>query len=160
MSPATGDHLNDRTGIHYIANGLGHLDASLIQHKAMGEHALVGSRPGRCHTSQQTALKPACRSTDNTWCVGLWSPSRLTHHSSVASSPHNSSVSLLICFIHPHHSSVSFIHSLSHSLIESKTDSLIRCAFIHLFLESFNHLSVHSHSCICLFVMKVPPPSI
>ena len=60
------DHLNDRTGIYYIANGFGHLDASLIEHKAMGEHALVGSRPSRGNTGQQTALKPACRSTDKT----------------------------------------------------------------------------------------------
>ncbi len=66
MTQGIWDHLNDRTGIYNIANGFGHLDASLIEHKAVGEHALVGSRPGRCDTSQQTALKPACRSIDNT----------------------------------------------------------------------------------------------
>ena len=65
MTQGKWDHLNDRPGVHYIANGFGHLDASLIQHKAVGEHALVGSRPRRCHTSQQTALKPACRSAGN-----------------------------------------------------------------------------------------------
>ena len=118
MTQGIWDHLNDRTGIYYIANGLGHLDTSLIEHKAVGEHALVGSRPCRCDASQQTALKPACSSAERTWCIVLWSPSR----------------TLLICFIHP------FIQSLIWSLV----DSFIHSFFIHSFIHSFIHACIHS----------------
>ena len=132
MTQGIWDHLNDRTGIYYIANGLGHLDTSLIEHKAVGEHALVGSRPCRCDASQQTALKPACSSAERTWCIVLWSPSR----------------TLLICFIHP------FIQSLIWSLIWSLVDSFIHSFFIHSFIHacihSFIHPSIHplTHSCM------------
>ena len=139
MTQGIWDHLNDRTGIYYIANGLGHLDTSLIEHKAVGEHALVGSRPCRCDASQQTALKPACSSAERTWCIVLWSPSR----------------TLLICFIHPFIQSLiwslvdSFNHSFIHSFLHASIHSFLHSS-IHSFFHSFNHLSVHS--CVRLVV--------
>jgi len=139
MTQGIWDHLNDRTGIYYIANGLGHLDTSLIEHKAVGEHTLVGSRPCRCDASQQTALKPACSSAERTWCVVLWSPSR----------------TLLICFIHPFIQSLiwSLVDSFNHSFIPACIHPLIP-AFIHPLIPAFIHPLIFSliQSLVCPFM--------